>query len=456
MHAKGFLVLASYIYKSSPVWAQEAMLSLRAACRGLLQNEFRYQALLGQAEERQYWNAEQLQGWSMEHAEILIQAARKRVPFYRERDAHHGDRYEINQLPLLEKSEVRNAALRLLPNGRRPCGSFKSSTSGTKGSPLVLYQPLDAFLRENAFQMRQLQWAGYSEGAKRVCLQGEMIVPAAVRKPPYWRVSSTDNMLMMSSFHLSETSVPGYLDAMRRFDPVIIQAYPSSIGFLANWMLCKGTGVTLHSLRAIVTSSEALSVEQRRKIEAGFGVPVFDWYGNAERVAAIGTCEFGNYHVMDDYGFIEFLHLSGTTHEVIGTGLNNDSMPLIRYRTGDTVELGNDEYGCECGRAFRRISAINGRIDDVIKTPDGRVVGRLDQIYNNVTGIIEGQISQHALDRIVIRVVPISGIYSEKTALQLVTNLRGRVGMDIDIKVEAVNALERNTSGKLSAVVSAF
>jgi hypothetical protein len=38
---------------------------------------------------------------------------------------------------------------------------------------------------------------------------------------------------------------------------------------------------------------------------------VFDWYGQAERVAAIGTCEHGSYHVLTDYSGVALLERAG-------------------------------------------------------------------------------------------------------------------------------------------------
>ena len=37
-------------------------------------------------------------------------------------------------------------------------------------------------------------------------MRGDMIVPAAQREPPYWRMNRAENMLMLSSYHLAESS----------------------------------------------------------------------------------------------------------------------------------------------------------------------------------------------------------------------------------------------------------
>src|SRR5258708_39691265 len=142
---------------------------------------------------------------------------------------------------------------------------------------------------------------------------------------------------MLCSYHLSESGAPAYLDSLSRFDTVVTQAYPSTVGFLATWMLSAGTRYRGSSLRGIVTSSESLSDVRRREIESAFGCRVFDWYGPFERVAAIGTCEQGRHHLLSDYSYVEMLPADDGVFELVGTGFNNVSMPLIRYRCCDLV-----------------------------------------------------------------------------------------------------------------------
>ncbi|MCL4748465.1 MAG: phenylacetate--CoA ligase family protein, partial [Burkholderiaceae bacterium] len=87
---------------------------------------------------------------------------------------------------------------------------------------------------------RQLEWAGLRRGDRRAWLRGDLVVPADAAGPPFWRMNHAENMLMLSSYHLAESNVPAYIAAMERFDPIVIQAYPSSIAFLAKWLDAAG------------------------------------------------------------------------------------------------------------------------------------------------------------------------------------------------------------------------
>ncbi len=106
---------------------------------------------------------------------------------------------------------------------------------------------------------------------------------------------------------------------------------------------------------------------------------------------------------------VEMLPAEDGLFELVGTGFNNASMPLIGYRCGDLVRPAPSKERCACGRWFPLIERIVGRVDDSIKLPDGRSLGRLDHLFKGVEGILEAQIRQDRLDALTIRVVPSGG-----------------------------------------------
>jgi len=69
--------------------------------------------------------------------------------------------------------------------------------------------------------------------------------------------------------------------------------------------------------------------------------------------------------VRDDTGAVHSLPETGTiTGELVATNLGRWGSPLIRYRTGDRVEL--TRAACQCGSSFAKmIGGIRGRVDDM-------------------------------------------------------------------------------------------
>ena len=318
-------------------------------------------------------------------------------------------------------------------------------TSGTSGSPLTLVQSLGAVIREEAFIQRQLHWIGWRPGQRRAWIRGDIVGDGR-----YFRRDPIGKMLVMSSFHLSNATIGAYVAALEAYDPVVIQAYPSSIGAIANWLRAAGRRYAGRALRGVMTSSETLAPGVRAAVANSFCVPVYDWYGQAERVAAIGSCEQGRYHLLTDYGGVELLPLPDGSCELVGTSLNNAAMPLARYRTGDSVLVGH-AAPCPCGRVFPTVEAVIGRQERIVTLPDGRMLARLDRVFQGHDGrLLEGQVRYHGAGRFTLRVVATAafGVQDEAAlCAQFLLRVPG-----VQVAVERVAAIARGANGKFEFI----
>ena len=113
----------------------------------------------------------------------------------------------------------------------------------------------------------------------------------------------------------------------------------------------------------------------RDLIERSFGARCFDHTGMTELGPTGVSCvardgvhliesEFV-FEVRDDAGVVHSLPDSGTiSGELVATNLGRWGSPLIRYRTGDRVEV--TRAPCECGSPFAKmLGGIRGRVDDM-------------------------------------------------------------------------------------------
>jgi phenylacetate-CoA ligase len=449
---------SSAFYRHSPVWLQEVLVSARAGLRKLVREGASFRGVISEIGITQNYDLAQLQTLQLEKIRALFGHVYLHVPYYTECFKKAGISAEdiksledVRILPYLTKPIVVSRRSDFLAkNIRGP--RIPINTSGSTGTPLQMFQNLEAVIRENAFIWRQLQWAGFERGQRRAWMRGDMVVPFESNNRPFWRKNFSEDMLMMSSYHLSESTAQDYVGALEQYDPVLIQAYPSAISYLARYLAAEGRDYTGPSLAAIVTSSETLTGTDRDVIESRFGCKVFDYYGSAERVTMIQTCEHGRYHLASDYAFTELIPLEDGTSEIVGTGFNNWLMPLIRYRSGDTVEMDRDGTSCPCGRRLPLVKQINGRSDDYLKTRDGRRIGRLDHIFKGVKNVAEGQLVQNRLDEVIIRVVPFAGFGKADRTL-LIANAHERLGGEMRIEVEVISAIPRTKNGKFRAVI---
>ena len=447
------------LYIKSPNCIQELMICFRSYFRNSLRQTFSFKHALSEIKKTEWLDKTELLELELNRLRTMLEHAENNVPYYQRLFRHIGisphkiqDPQDLKYIPLLKKADLIEHSTLFLSKELKPWHS-KGTTSGTTGSPVTIFQDINCITRENAFIWRQLNWAGFRKGEKRAWLRGDLIVPYQQKHPPFWRINRADNMLMLSSYHLSEKFASNYIESLYNFDPVLIQAYPSSIGFLARYLDERNKDYPGRSLRGIVTSSESLALDVREIIEKRFGCRVFDWYGLYERVAAIGTCEEGKYHIISDYGFFETIPKENGLFEIVGTGFNNFLMPLIRYATGDQIEMDLPESTCKCGRAMPLVKRIEGRSNDSIKTEDGRHISRLGYIFKGLKNIAESQLIQESLNKITILIVPFEG-FNRETEEALLFNARARLGNEFEIKIETVTKIPRSTNGKLRFIVS--
>jgi phenylacetate-CoA ligase len=415
--------------------------------------------LVEEAIDRESWPAEQSRARRDEDLAQLLHRAATEVPFYRDQWAarrRQGDRVSWEQLenwPILEKEAVRSRPEAFLAESSRAARMFRDQTSGTSGTPLVIYWRRRTLCRWYALaEARWRRWYGVSRRDRWAILGGQIVTPAEQRRPPFWVWNAGLRQLYLSSYHLAPDLIACYLDALEEFGISYALGYSSSLHSLARGALALGRSVPL---RVAVTNAEPLFADQRDTIGRAFACPVRETYGMAEAVAAASECDHGTLHLWPEVGVMEVVDRDrpvgpGTTGDFICTGLLNADMPLIRYRVGDRGSLGED-LPCACGRSLPRLASVEGRIDDVLFTRDGRRIGRLDPVFKANLPMIEAQIVQERLDRVRVRYVPAPG-FSASAGSSLADRLRDRMG-DVEVVLEEVERIPRTSRGKFRAVV---
>ena len=142
----------------------------------------------------------------------------------------------------------------------------------------------------------------------------------------------------------------------------------------------------LKSVRLLIVAGEpgGSVTSIRHKIEESWGARVIDHWGMTEVGPLAGECveNPGGLHILETECIAEIIDpatgvavgsgewgvgSSGTSvrGELVITNLGRVGSPMIRYRTGDIVEL--DPQPCPCGRSLMRLKGgILGRVDDML------------------------------------------------------------------------------------------
>ena len=143
----------------------------------------------------------------------------------------------------------------------------------------------------------------------------------------------------------------------------------------------------------------------------------------------------------------------GQAGEIVVTDLYSHEAPFIRYATGDVGVF--SDSSCRCGRSLPLFERIEGRANDSIVTPDGRVINSLALIYSvrEISGIEHFRIFQKAVDRFYVEVVRNQDfrIQDEEQIRESWTKL---LRSSIQITFEYLPSLHVERSGKFRHVVS--
>lgn len=112
----------------------------------------------------------------------------------------------------------------------------------------------------------------------------------------------------------------------------------------------------------------------KARIERTWGARCYDHAGASEVGAHSFECQLqpGSLHVIESEFVVEVIEpggdrpvAPGERGELVLTNLGRAGFPVIRYRTGDLVEV--DPAPCPCGRTFVRLAGgVIGRADDMV------------------------------------------------------------------------------------------
>jgi phenylacetate-CoA ligase len=398
----------------------------------------------------------------------MVRHAYEHVPYYRDVFEQQGvspadirGAADLACLPRMNKATIRREYSRLRARNAEQYRPFAVRTSGTTGQPVEFLLDSSANILEFAFYWRWFGWSGYRPGNRLAELTASHFLryPERVLQP--YEFQRYSGRLLLNSIELSAARVAEFATAIRRYRPLFLKGTPSAIGYCSS--ILRSLGIDDLRFQAVFCTGEMLLPATRRLITQTLRSPVFDGYGHMERTAAICECPAGNLHVNTEYGVLEIVDEIGEgTGETIrglavGTGLHCFAMPLLRYETGDVIVYEARPGRCSCGRVMPLILRIEGRLNDAVVTPDGRVITTLFLVIDQFPDIKLGQIIQDDQEHLLVRIAPAKD-WSAENEQELVRRLRNFVGeaMRITILCEPENSLRfcNNGNGKWRTVIS--
>jgi phenylacetate-CoA ligase len=363
---------------------------------------------------------------------------------------------DLAKLPILTKWQVRANLEKLQAINGRQYSPRRYRTSGSTGTPLEVLLDRPSNIVEFATYWWHWSWAGYRLGDIFINIQDYPFNRYPKLKNRSWYFDRRMRCLYISTkFNVRDIHL--YLEPIKRFQPKFVKARPARVALFAD--VLKEAGIKDLTFKAVFSGGANLRQREAVAWSEIFGCQVYDSYGQMERVANFRQCDHGRYHVNAVYGIVEVLddhecHVNlGDKGTIIGTGLHNFSMPLIRYNTLD-VCTPSAEINCGCGRTLPQIQDLYGCAEDNLMTPDGRhLTGIGYLVFSAAWGIRLGQLVQTRKDAIEARVVK-DVTYQDSDGRALLDQLRKKTGPDMKLKLVFVDDIEPTEEGKFKWVRS--
>jgi phenylacetate-coenzyme A ligase PaaK-like adenylate-forming protein len=373
-------------------------------------------------EASQWWEPEQLLAFQWAELRKLLRHAFDSVPYYRWKYGAEGASFsdirtweEFKRLPPLTRDEIRQHRDQLCSTSYKG-RLLPHTTGGSSGVPTRFYRTYESYDWRTAAKDRVYSWPGLHVGDKSVYLWGAPV--GAVPKHKIWKTrlhEALQRQKVFNTFSQTEELWSHIRAEICRSRPTAIVGYVSSLQQFAQFL--GRTRRSIPRVIGVIAAAEPLFEDVRRNIEQAFEAPVYNTYGSREFMSLAGECEYRDgLHINSENVVLEAGRDIDEPSNIIVTDLHNYGMPFIRYEIGD---LGNLKDGrCACGRGLPRLLGIEGRVLDMLRTADGRIVPGefFPHLLKEIPEVAQYRVEQKDLNRIVISAVmtrELSGISRE-------------------------------------------
>jgi phenylacetate-CoA ligase len=410
----------------------------------------------------------------------LLNHAAENVPFYRDAlsslDLKAADLRSISdlqRLPIVSKSVFRERPLehflaQNIPAHRR----LEWTTSGSTGEPFKFF--LDRKMMPVVFASHLFydSWYGLkpfdryvrimAPPAPESDLLGNVPVAARLRyaiRSRLQRIYERSTQLRFSMFDVDEDRAEEIYRRIEQFRPKYLLGYTSTLATMANALERRNLRLSA-PLAGVITIAETLTEDRKQAISAYFDAPIINRYGQREfKFWCAQSCSESpdRFHVNTELVVWEVIRddgepaAPGELGRVVLTNLHNYAMPFIRYDTGDMAVAGTNS--CACGRGFPVVEQLQGRSQEVVKTPSGKMINpvSLGQYlfvsHGYVDAVKQYQLVVEKPDRARLLIVPATdfGVHIQD---RLRRDMGQLLGTDMTVEVSIVKDIPLEKSGK--------
>ena len=391
----------------------------------------------------------------------ILDHSRAHVPYYRDAitglggDYHDDPEAYLQQMPILTKDVIRGCFESLKSDDLDARKWIYNTSGGSTGEPVRFIQDNDYLAKSGAVKMTFSWLAGCDIGEPQLYLWGSERDIIEGREHLRARMFTwLTNSVYVNAFRMTEEKMRGFIDLLNRRRPKLIVSYAEPLYEMAAFAEREGISIVPQS--AVITSAGMLYPFMREKMEKVFQCRVYNRYGSREvgdiacernGLEGLWVAPWGNYiEIVDEQGNRV---PDGEEGDILVTNLNNEAMPLIRYKIGDRGVLmpSSRQAGQPYGQVLK---SLLGRNLDVFRTSDGTLVyaAYFINLLFFKNWVQKYQVIQKDYKHILFKIV-LDGSQAPQSELDQITS-RTRIlfGQDCRVDFEFLNEIPVTTSGK--------
>ncbi len=423
--------------------------------------------------QHERWTRAQLEAHQANALRDLRDYAYARSPFYQR---FHSGLFSrpLQELPVLTKATLmehfddlvtnRNIHLDAVrdhaANAKDGCRFLNrywiNATSGSSGHPGFFLFDRDEWETVLASFARAHEWAG-----TRISVTHRMKMASVASVSPWHmsaQVGATLKSWWMPALRLAASEpLPDLVRQLNQFQPDMLVSYASMARILAEEQLAGRLRIGPH---VVYTSSEVLTDETRRRIQAAWGHEPFNQYASTETAGIAAEHRLDRrLRLFEDLVLVEVMDEQYRPAppgeygaKLLITTLFSRTQPLIRYELNDSVKLAANA-STDAGLPFAVVEDIQGRVEDAVRLPGvgGSEVVIQPLVFNRVMDIVPAsgwQVIQGNDDLTVL----LSGLredFADETIREALTQALAAQGAVVPpIRVQHVAAIPKTTAGK--------
>ncbi len=361
---------------------------------------------------------------------------------------------DLRRLPFTTKSDLREAYPFGLMSVNKEDVVRIHASSGTTGTPTIIYQTQKDVSMAADTMARSLVAAGCTKND--ICQN--MMTYGLFTGGMCFHYGA--ERLGMTVIPTSSGNTIRQIKFMHDFGTTVTHATPSYLLHLHQAIEESEYDRNDFKWRLAVTGAEPHSEELRCKIQDKLGIEVYNCYGMSELngPGVAFECIFRKgMHIWEDRYIIEIIDPvtlepvpEGEVGELVVTILHRDAMPLLRYRTRDLTRIIPEP--CPCGRTHRRLARFTGRSDDMLIINGVNVFpSQIEEVLLKVNGVGANYLivveKQGDLDRLTVQTEVTPEMFTDDT--RPLNALKERLKAEMSALITINPIIELKESGSM-------